>query len=76
MGIKWDNVQFCETTYDDMDSCNACGHTSSNSVIVVDTISGHISEARTTCQVCGHQDYWAYGSFESSQDIESKCLKY
>lgn len=68
-------VQY-EPKYHNMNSCNACGHPSSNSVIVVDTISSYISEARTACQVCGHEDYWAYGFFESSQDMESKCLKY
>lgn len=28
---------------------------------VKDTIEGHISEVETACEVCGHEDYWAYG---------------
>lgn len=67
---------FTQTEYHNMDSCNSCGHPSSNSVTVKDTISGHVCESETVCQVCGHKDYWAYGWFESGQDIESKCLKY
>ena len=64
------------TGYHNMDSCNLCGNPNSNSVNVVDTINGYVSEASTVCGECGHEDYWAYGFFESSQDIESKCLKY
>jgi hypothetical protein len=37
---------------------------------------GKMCEARTKCTVCGHEDYWAYGFFESMQHIESKCEKY
>ena len=60
--------------YHVIDSCNACG--GDNEVKVKDTINYHICEAETVCSDCGHQDYWAYGFFESSQDIESKCDKY
>lgn len=56
------------------DSCNAC--TGTNEVTVKDTIEGHVCEAETVCKDCGHQDYWAYGFFESGQHIESKCRKY
>jgi len=60
--------------YHCMDSCNKFG--SENEIEVVDTISFHISEAKTSCKSCGHKDYWAYGFFESGQDMVSNCRKY
>ena len=60
--------------YHVVDSCNACRGI--NSVVVKDTINNHVCEADTKCSICGHEDYWAYGFFESSQHIESKCEKY
>jgi uncharacterized protein with PIN domain len=63
-----------EGRYDCMDSCNACG--CENSVTVVDRIDYRPTETITVCKKCGHKDYWAYGHFESSQYIVSKCRKY
>lgn len=57
-----------------MDSCNKCA--GENEVEVVDTTESHICEARTTCKQCGFKDYWAYGFFESSTEMESKCRRY
>ncbi|NRA76723.1 MAG: hypothetical protein HRU18_00825 [Pseudoalteromonas sp.] len=56
------------------DSCNKCGEV--NEVDVTDTMDGRMMECRTTCETCGHTDYWAHGWFESSQEIESKCATY
>lgn len=61
-------------TYHVLESCNACGGV--NSVAVKDTINHHVCEAETKCWDCGHEDYWAYGFFESGQHLESKCDKY
>lgn len=63
-------------SYDDMNSCNACGAENSNNVTVEDTTASHICEASTKCKLCGHEDYWAYGSFMSSEHIEGKAKKY
>jgi len=62
--------------YDVMVSCNACGAEGSNDVTVEDTINYHICEATTKCKLCGHEDYWAYGSFMSNEHIEGKAKKY
>lgn len=56
------------------DSCNKCR--GANDVTTVDTTNYQISECRTKCKDCGFEDYWAYGFFESSQDMESKCQTY
>lgn len=61
--------------YDCFDSCNRCG-VGVNEIKVKDSINGQISEAETKCKDCGHSDYWAYGFFESSKDIISRCEKY
>ena len=56
-------------------SCNKCK--GSNSVEITDTLDGHtVLEAKTACSDCGFEDYWAYGWFESGQDMISKCEKY
>lgn len=58
-----------------MNSCNKCK--GENEVIVTDTLDGHtIMEAKTICEVCGFEDYWAYGWFESGRDMTSNCEKY
>ena len=62
------------TQYHCNDSCNACG--GNNEVTVTDTLEGHLMECKTKCKDCGHDDYWAHGFFESSQEMESKCNKY
>lgn len=62
------------TQYHCHDSCNACGGV--NIYQVISTDGGHLSECKTECKECGHKDYWAYGFFESSQEMEIKCNKY
>ena len=61
----------CE--YDDYVTCNKCG--APNEFTVIDTIDRTICEVETVCKKCKHKDYWAYGKFDSSQFIESKCKK-
>ncbi len=56
------------------DSCNACGEVNEVEAKALDGV--HIEEAKTKCKSCGHDDYWAYGFFESSQEMESKCKTY
>ena len=56
-----------------MVSCNACGNT--NSYEIIDTTDGHISEARTWCNVCDFEDYWAFGYFQSGSYKPSYCDK-
>lgn len=56
------------------DSCNACGGV--NEVTPVSKDGYHLEEAETKCKACGHEDYWAYGFFEGSEEIESKCRTY
>lgn len=62
------------TEYHCMGSCNKCA--GENKIDTVDTINCHICEAKTECKDCGHKDYWAYGFFESGQDMVSNCAKY
>jgi len=62
------------TKYHSLDSCNKCG--GENDWDEVTTDGGHVSEANTKCNDCGFTDYWAYGFFESSQEMESKCATY
>lgn len=73
MDIDLSKVQLCETTYDDMNSCNACGGDNCNDVTVRDTVEGIICEVDTRCKLCGNEDYWAYGTFESNQWLEGKA---
>lgn len=58
--------------YHDPDTCNKCGERANEyrgSFLYTD-------EFRTKCSSCGHEDYWAYGFFESSEDGYDKCEKY
>lgn len=57
-------------------SCNYCGGT--NAIKVVAHLDRTMCECKTVCENkdCGKEDYWAYGFFESSQEIEGKCEKY
>ena len=71
--IVWDKLELTETTFDDMNSCNACGAENSNDVTVEDTVSFHICGASTKCKLCGHEDYWGYGHFMSNEHIEGKA---
>ncbi len=63
-----------KTEYHCFDSCNACG--GENELINPSYEGSFIHEVKTKCKECGHDDYWAYGYFESSCEIESKCKKY
>jgi len=56
------------------DSCNKC--TGVNEYNVTDSLDGRMLECKTKCKDCGHEDYWAYGFFESSEYFESKCKTY
>jgi len=50
-------------------SCSYCPKcTGVNSLKVVESINGHVSEAETKCTQCGHVDYFAYGYFESMSE--------
>jgi hypothetical protein len=63
-----------EGRYHCPDSCNICGGV--NEVTVRDSIDYRPIEMSTVCKNCGHEDYWAYGFFESGQHMVSKCRKY
>ena len=63
------------TEYHCMDSCNKCASETITSR-VAQSDGGHISECETKCTVCGFKDYWAYGFFESGQEMVSNCEKY
>jgi len=63
-----------DTDYHCYDSCNKCSGVNDFNAVYSDT--GHIEECETKCTICGFKDYWAYGFFESSQEIESKCKTY
>lgn len=54
------------------ESCNWCGNLANNIV----SGSFESGEIETECESCGHEDFWSYGFFESSESIESKCKKY
>lgn len=56
---------FNQCSYNHCNSCNG-----KNKIQVIDTINQFISECETKCNECGFEDYWAHGSFESSQQIE------
>ena len=58
-----------KTKYDDPEYCNKCGE-KSNLIGAEDYDSGVMSEARTVCGSCGHEDYWAFGFFESGSEID------
>lgn len=60
--------------YDDPNTCNYCG--GKNDKDVVDTINSDVTEYKTKCRSCGRNDYWSYGSFESSQHGYNESDKY
>jgi hypothetical protein len=64
-----------KTEYDDCRYCNKCGERS-NELFEKDSIANTVCEYETKCTKCGFKDYWAYGFYESSGRIESKCKKY
>lgn len=58
-----------------MTSCNKCA--GDNQVTeVTQSEGGYILEAKTKCNDCGFKDYWAYGFFDSGQDMVSRCKRY
>lgn len=63
-------------SYDSKLSCNSCGSDSSNNAEIVEVIAGEICECKTVCAKCGHNDYWAYGFFESRGNGLNKAKKY
>ena len=60
--------------YHDYTTCNKCGK--STEYVIKDTIANNISECKTKCKVCGFEDYWAYGYFESRCLGYDACTKY
>lgn len=62
------------TKYHCTRSCNKCCGV--NEVTNSSYDGSVVCEAETKCTTCGHKDYWAYGFFESSIDMESNCKTY
>ena len=62
------------TDYHDPYSCNKCGK--DNEVTVTASDGSSMYEGKTKCNECGHEDYWAYGWFESGAEMVSKCSTY
>lgn len=60
--------------YDNPGSCNECGEKTTQNVIAYDEYVP--CEMNTKCIVCGFEDYWAYGIYESSSEMKGKCKKY
>jgi len=63
-----------EVKYHRLDSCNKCGGDNRSKPTAFD--DDFVSEAKTECQDCGFEDFWAYGFYESSEEIISKCKTY
>lgn len=55
-----------KSKYDDKSKCVLCGGV--NTLGVVDSFEGYISECDTYCDSCGHADYWEYGFFLSKSE--------
>lgn len=62
--------------YDQVYSCNKCGGMNNEIKEITSTIESHICECITKCNDCGFEDYWAYGHFESGQEMKGKSKKY
>lgn len=62
------------TKYQVPSSYNYCGGT--NNIKPVDHINHIMSECITKCENCGKYDYWAFGFFESSQEVAGKSKTY
>jgi hypothetical protein len=45
--------------YDNYNICPVCN--GYNKIDRVDGVEHTICEAKTTCNKCGHEDYWSYG---------------
>lgn len=55
-------------------SCNKCGK---ENEVACDPFNNEApGETKTKCKECGHEDYWHYGFFESSEDGLDSCSKY
>lgn len=55
-----------KVVYDRYNICPICG--GYNNVTAKDTIDNIICECKTKCNDCGHEDYWAYGCYESKKE--------
>lgn len=62
------------TKYHVAESCNRCAGV--NEMINPAIDERGVYESKTKCKDCGFDDYWAYGFFESSSEMESKCATY
>ena len=72
-----------ETKYDRLDSCNKCGGLNNeceSNPFFSDHCGGTkticIGGTKTICIDCGFEDYWAYGYYESGQDMVGMSKKY
>lgn len=55
------NKKVKKVEYGDYYTCPKCEN--KNSVKITNTIESTICECVTTCNICGHKDYWAYGFY-------------
>ena len=62
------------TRYHEPSSCNKCRGI--NEFINEAWEGSLLCEVSTKCTECGHEDYWAYGFFESGAEIVSNCETY
>lgn len=60
--------------YHEPSSCNKCS--GENQYLQAYFDEYLMVEVKTKCKDCGFDDYWAYGFFESSEDMVSNCKKY
>ena len=56
------------------ESCNKCN--GDNKFILPSYDGSLLLETKTACKDCDHEDYWAYGYFESGSDVLDNCDKY
>ena len=57
-----------EAKYDNMNECPKCGR--ANMIRITDIINSDVTECETKCLTCNHEDYWAYGWYESKSESE------
>ena len=60
--------------YDNPFTCNKCG--GDNNTTIQDSIENIVTEYITICTVCGFEDYWCTGFFESHLDGFNSSEKY
>ena len=53
------------TKYDDPYKCSQCSNR--NEMKVLDRTEYTVTEYETTCTVCGHEGYWAFGFYNHPQ---------